>query len=301
MRLSNSVLRHAPLALALALIVTGCNIFGGKGTAQLLRERDSLQRVATERDSQLVRMSAYFDTLNTALDSIKTQEQILTLPYDSDGRRLTAGQMKENLELLQAIYDRQRERIERLESRLSSSRDSVGQYRTLINYLYAQLDEKDQEIRQMQQQIKEQNSIISKHVAQARIYEKNIGELEAANKDIMDRVSEQEEIISAQAETLNTGYYVMAPLKTLQQFGIVSKGLGKKNVKYSDLRNEVFTKINILTETHFNFRANTSPKILTPVPAGSYTLTKNSDGTTTLDITDPTSFWSISSYLVIQL
>lgn len=289
--------------LPLIMPAAGCSggAFGGGDTAALLRERDSLRRVASQRDSQLTRMTSYFDTLSSALDSIRSQEQILTLPYDSEGRRLPAARLRENLETLQAVYDRQRDRIGRLESRLARSRDSVGQYRTLITYLYSQLDEKDAEIRRMRQEINSQKTVIQRQEAQARALREDIDNLEAAKEDMMGKMDEQQDLISAQAEIINTGYYVMAPLKTLQDFGLVSRNIGKKRVLYSGMDLNLFTRIDILAQTHFDFRANTNPKILSPVPQGSYTMTRNPDGTTSLDITDPRSFWSISTYLVIQL
>jgi hypothetical protein len=43
-----------------------------------------------------------------------------------------------------------------------------------------------------------------------------------------------------------------------------------------------------------------NPKLITEKPASSYTLTKNDDGTTTLEIKDPQMFWSVSPFLIIQ-
>ncbi len=43
------------------------------------------------------------------------------------------------------------------------------------------------------------------------------------------------------------------------------------------------------------------PKILSPVPSGSYKIVENQDGGKILVINDPTSFWSLSNILVIQL
>jgi hypothetical protein len=42
-------------------------------------------------------------------------------------------------------------------------------------------------------------------------------------------------------------------------------------------------------------------ELLTTHPAGSYELVKDAKGQLTLKITNPTEFWSVSRYLVIQV
>ena len=74
---------------------------------------------------------------------------------------------------------------------------------------------------------------------------------------------------------------------------------GKKKLDVSNLNPEQFTKIDIREFQELKI-AGKKPKILTQMPESSYRFDTNPDGTATLVVTDPTKFWSISNFLVIQ-
>ena len=60
-----------------------------------------------------------------------------------------------------------------------------------------------------------------------------------------------------------------------------------------------FTRIDLRSTTTFRI-PDKKPEILSTVPEGSYTLTRNDDGSSMLTVTDPAKFWSLSKYLVIK-
>ena len=60
----------------------------------------------------------------------------------------------------------------------------------------------------------------------------------------------------------------------------------------------MFTKVDIRTFTEVTINSG-NPKILTQMPASSYRIEKGK-GSSILYILDPTAFWSVSNYLIIQ-
>lgn len=61
-----------------------------------------------------------------------------------------------------------------------------------------------------------------------------------------------------------------------------------------------FSKIDIRNYNDINLNSK-KPQIMTQMPAGSYEITQNANGTSTLHIKDVNKFWSVSKFLVIKL
>ena len=77
--------------------------------------------------------------------------------------------------------------------------------------------------------------------------------------------------------------------------------MGKDEVlKNADFNKDYFTQIDIRKDTEIKLYSK-SAKLLTIHPEGSYKLDKDEKGQYVLRITDPTLFWSVSRYLVIQV
>jgi hypothetical protein len=99
---------------------------------------------------------------------------------------------------------------------------------------------------------------------------------------------------------LNEAYICFGTTKMLKDAGVLSGGFLKKaKLNMSQVNPSVFTKIDIRQQNSFKI-AGKKPEILTQVPAGSYKITDNGDGTSTLTVTDTEKFWSMSNYLVVR-
>ena len=87
--------------------------------------------------------------------------------------------------------------------------------------------------------------------------------------------------------------------KELQQAGVLSGGfLSKKKLDVANFSQAGFMKVDIRSYTELDVQAK-KIQILTQMPASSYTITSNGSSSK-LQITNPTLFWSVSNYLVIQ-
>ena len=88
--------------------------------------------------------------------------------------------------------------------------------------------------------------------------------------------------------------------KALKESGLAEGGslFKKLKVNATNIDKNLFKKIDIRETTSFQIPGS-SAEILSQVPAGSYKLTKGNNATT-LTITDPTRFWSVSRFLIIK-
>ena len=68
----------------------------------------------------------------------------------------------------------------------------------------------------------------------------------------------------------------------------------------ANMNKDYFTQIDIRTTKEIKLYSK-SADLLTTHPEGSYVLEQDDKEQLTLKITDPTRFWSVSKYLVIQV
>ena len=103
--------------------------------------------------------------------------------------------------------------------------------------------------------------------------------------------------------TVYINFYVkIGTKKQLSAAGLLKGGfLQKKKVSYENVDKSKFNAVDIRKFREIQLHSN-NPKILTPQPSNrSFHFEESGDGNCTLVITNPTLFWSVSNYLIIQL
>ena len=113
--------------------------------------------------------------------------------------------------------------------------------------------------------------------------------------DYLLNVSDQQQkIMDSQDEILNEGYYLVKSKKELSALGIKSADISNAKVSLSD-----FNKVDIREFAGLTISSDRI-KVLSQMPASSYELVNNSDGTTTLKILSSADFWQYSNILIVQ-
>lgn len=292
-----------PLVLAIGLLSLSCNSKKQQEKiASLTQTLDSLQQITQQQDSSRAILDAYVETIALTLDSIKINEQILTVQVDERGRRLKKSEIERNLEALADVIKRQRERIEELETTLMTHGiDSSSHYRMIIAHLYAELDEKNQRIAELERSLQGQTRTIAHLNSRVSSLESDMDALSAHAREQAETIALQTDILNAQNEQLNIGYLFIGSRKELQNAGILSKNIfnGSK-IMTSNLNFSKFAQIDIREFSEIVCQSK-HPKVLSSHPAHSYSIDKSGDGNSTLTIKDPGAFWSLSNYLIIQL
>lgn len=286
------------VGMMLASALTGCNQEEKPqvDVLSLIAERDSIQSINAEQQRELEELNLFVTTISSSLDSIATQESLLFVNTDPE-RSLTRKDMRERIEALEQLIGRQRSRIEALEDSLklrSTNSENLTELQNIIAFLKVQLGEKDKEIAKLREDINNKNKRITRLQTSVEELSTNIATLE-------EKTAVLDKALSAQDEMINECYFKIATKKELEDAGILTKGglFRKQKLNYSNFPNAGFAKVDI---RHFNEISinSTNPKILTPATAGTYELAHNGV-TTTLRILNPTKFWEVSNYLVIQL
>ena len=283
---------------------------GNKGLEQkqaeinaLIAQRDSIARASARTQNEYLNLSDFVNYISTSLDSIARQEHMI---FDESNRErpLTRKEVRERMDLYLQLLKRQRERIALLTDSVAGLRArgvDMGQsveldkLSSMVEFLTQQIEAKDLEIQKMKRELATKNRSISELRENLSTVQQNVTELTERSENLA-------QALSARDEAENEAFVRFATKKELENEGLISKGsLFKKGgkVDYSKFKSAGFRAVDIRTFTELTIRAK-KIKLVTPAPEGSYVTTKNSDGTWTLQITNPTEFWSVSNYLLIQ-
>ena len=255
-------------------------------------ERDSLSMAGELQTEELNTLSAYVADIAMSIDSIAIQEQVLLSNRDRDGYFLSRRQIRENLTYFSELIERQRERISMLEDSLAIRGESVANLKSIVSFLSEQLKEKELEINKMRGVVTEQKRTIKKLETEAVAMQQKIDTLN-------QKVEFQQEALVVQDQTLNEGFVRVGTKKELVQAGLLKgKFLSKKGLN-ENLDSSQFMAVDIREFLEMDIVAR-KVTILTPMPANSYRITQHANGTATLNILNPTRFWSLSNYLIIQ-
>lgn len=279
--------------MAFVFSLFGCGQ-SDKGLMALIAERDSIKQVNDEQTRRLTRINAMLETVNSTVDSIVAKEGLLFVNVQGDVP-LTRADVLNNLENYERLLKHQSEKLDRLQKEMENAdesestsglvsmlRNEIAVKDAMIAKLKEELKHKDVNIAQLRNQLASQNSIIQRH-------EETIAGLNQVNRI-------QTVALARQDEALNFCYVLVGTKKDLERKGVVKKG---KLLSDGALDRSKFAKVDIRKYRELPFSAK-KPRILTNMPQQSYTLTKVGKKEFVLKINNPSDFWRISNYLVIQ-
>ena len=264
---------------------------------QFVAERDSILQDNRSKTQQLDELNGVLSTIAIGLDSIAVQENILFNGSGRDGVRLDKHEIAARLNGMADILARQRAKIQALQDSLANRKtsQSVEHLQRVVEFLNQQLAEKDQVIKSLRADLN--NS------------KKDITQLRASLSDMRNRAVKAENktqvlttALSKQDDVINECYVRIGTKKQLSAAGLLKGGfLQTKKVNYEDVDKSKFNAVDIRKFREITLKSN-NPKILTPQPSNrSFHFEESGDGSCTLVITNPTLFWSVSNFLIIQL
>ena len=284
------------------ILMASCFFFSCKNEkvdmSKYMSERDSIMKINQQKEQELNELNSILNTVASGLDSIAVQEGILYSNKSKDGILLSKDQIAANLNYMSELLSRQRHKIKALQDSLSSKKGvggSILKMQKVIEFLNAQLSEKDAMIKTLQADLNNKKNDISQ-LRSTLVSMKNKSEsIEKKNAALSKALSTQDEII-------NECYVKIGTKKQLMASGLLQGGfLKKKKINYGEVDKNKFNAVDIRKFREITLKSN-NPKILTPLPNNrSYHFEDNGDGTCALVITNPTQFWSVSNFLIIQL
>lgn len=281
------------------MTLIACN--GGHMKNQLLKERDSLLELSNGQALTINELNGTLSEISLMMDSISYQEETLFLTNnDKNEVRSDRNRIKDNVKSFSEMLQRQKIRITELETKYNDNNKETANLRNVIQLMKKQIEQKDREIQDLKVQLENSNKSVIE-------LQKSVSSLNATNQSQREIISSQEETITSQEEALsiqdkmmNEGFYLVASKKELKDMGIKSGGnlFKKSKTNLSNLPTGIFKKVDIRNFTQLTIQGK-NVTLVSPAPSSSYSLIREGTGYR-LSINDPTTFWSVSNYLVIQ-
>jgi chromosome segregation ATPase len=273
---------------ALLLTFTSCKQDKTKVNLEKVEQSDSLQRIITQKDSDINDMMGTMNEIQEGFRQINEAENRVNIVKDGEGAD-KKSQLRQNIKFISATMQKNRELISKLRQRLANSSLKGTQLKATIDNLVKQLDEKDQQLQQLRAELDAKDIHISELDETINNLNTNVSNLTTAN-------AQNTQTINSQDAQLNTAWYVFGTKNELKEQRIVEGG----KVLQTNFNKNYFTKIDIRVDKNIKLYSK-SVKILTLHPSSSYTLTRDANKQYELTITNPQIFWSTSKYLVIQV
>ena len=249
---------------------------------------DSLTDVVNQKNNELNDIMSTFNDIQEGFREINEAEGRVNIARNN-GETNAKADIMENISFIKRTMQLNKERIAKLREQLKESSFNTSKLQATIESLNKELESKTARIEELQAELDSKNAHIAHQDKQISELNTNVNSLTADNAAKARAVEQQD-------KQLNTAWYVFGTKKELREQHIL-EGTNKV-LKGNNFNKDYFTKIDIRVDKVIKLYSK-SAKLLTNHPAGSYSLDKDAIGMYTLRITNPTTFWSVSKYLVV--
>ena len=290
-----SIKSYAIIA-SLVFITASCVENSSKYKA-LISQRDSLEHVKQALDSNYNQTLVVLNDIENGFSEINQNETQMKLNLKgvegskSNMREVIGAQMK----AIKDGIEQNKAKIAELR-KLAAKRGKANNMLTqTINRLQNEINLKGLQIDSLQTELEKKNIKINELNTTVDVQSKNIAE----QQNVLEQ---QKSTIKTQEENLNTVWYCIASSKRLKESKIISGGglFQAKKVMSNEFDKSIFTQGDMRNITSIPTNRK-SIKIISIHPQNSYKLTTDPDKRITIEITNPSKFWSISKYLVVQI
>ena len=280
----------AVLFVCVALLAS-CDGFKG-GSKDLKAENDSLLMELTQRNAELDEMMGTFNDISEGFRQINAAESRVDLQRGAvaEGSLNAKQQIASDIEFIRKQMEENKEQIAKLQSMLKNSKNNSAQLKRAVESLTQELVAKTQRIEELQAELASKNIRIQELDAA-------VSDLSAAKESLAAENEAKAKTVAEQEKSLNAAWFVFGTKSELKAQKILQSG---DVLKSADFNKDYFTQIDIRTTKEIKLYSKRA-ELLTTHPTGSYELVKDDKGQLTLKITNPTEFWSVSRYLVIQV
>jgi chromosome segregation ATPase len=262
---------------------------------ELKAQNDSLMNAKMMLQQEVDEYFSAMNQIQENIEKIKNTENVISLqPVDKELTDDARIKINEDMAYLNEMIQTNKKELESLKARLKQSSIKSTELDRIIIRLTKALEEETLKVAALQAQLNEKDSLIAQLGTTVSDLGRNVEDLSAQNVAKETKIKEQD-------ETIHTAWYVFGTRKELKEQKIItSDGLfSPQKVLQKDFNKNYFVRIDARNTKSIPLYS-TRAKILTNHPKSSYTLEKES-GNFVLLIVDPSDFWSISKYLVIEV
>jgi chromosome segregation ATPase len=283
--------------IAALVFVTASCVENTEKYKDVVAQRDSLSIENQVLDSNYNQTLVLLNEIETGFLQINQNERQMKVDLKgvegtkTSKRALIAAQMtaiKENMEQNKIKI----EELQKLSSKNGKANNMLAQ---TIKRLQTEMEEKGIVIQTLQAELDQKNIKIDELNTTVDVQNKNIA-------DQQNALVQQMSTIRTQDADINTVWYCIATSKKLKEENIVSSGglFQSKKVLEKEFDNKAFIAVDLRNISSIPTESK-KVTILSLHPKNSYNLVPDANKNITIEIINPSKFWSISKYLVVEV
>ncbi len=257
---------------------------------RMQQQIDSLQSIVDNKDAELNDIVVTMTEVQAGIRRIAEAEGRVTVADGSIEGASSREIIRDNMEYISEAMLKNRELVAQLREKLNASRFKSDKLKGLVDGLQTQVETQTLRIQELQASLAEKDSTILRNIVKIDSLSKSVTALEETNK-------EQSTTLARQEKELHSAWFVYGTKSELKEQGILKGG---EVLKDEHFNKDYFTEIDTRQTKEIKTYSK-STTLLTSHPEGSYTLIRDGNGQYELHITNPTRFWSVSKYLVMQV
>ena len=285
--------------ILLAIVISGGVILNKKTQTiqNLSSEKATLDSSLASRDSVVNDLISTFNEIEDSLTFINERRgQIKLEAREADRDKKKA--ILSDISLMNKMLEASSKKIDELNKKLNASGVDIRSFRNRIDKLTKTVDKQNDNILALKTELEKRDIKIAEMNEQMTQLETHI-----ALKN--DSLMEKSHVIAQQDSQLNRAYFASGTVKELEENGVLKReggflGIGKHATLKDDLNSNYFTELdkrNTLSFPIFSKKA----KVITEHPDSSYHFVYQDKLIAYLEIENPSEFWKVSKYAVIEV
>ena len=257
---------------------------------RMQQQIDSLQTIVDDKDAELNDIIETMTEVQAGIRRIAEAEGRVTVADGSQESASSRAIIRDNMDYICEAMQQNRDLVAQLREKLNASRFKADKLKNLVDGLQTQVETQNQRIQELQASLVEKDSTILSQVSR-------IDSLSQSISNLTELAEEQAGTMARQEKEINSAWFVYGTKAELKEQGILRDG---EVLKDNDFNKDYFTEIDLRHVKDIKTYSK-SARLLTTHPDGSYMLTKDGNGCYELHISNPSRFWSVSKYLVMQV
>ena len=271
------------------IMMTACQN-QNESTTRLQQQVDSLQTIVDDKDAELNDIIETMTEVQAGIRRIAEAEGRVTVADGSQESASSRAIIRDNMDYICEAMQQNRDLVAQLREKLNASRFKADKLKNLVDGLQTQVETQNQRIQELQASLVEKDSTILSQVSR-------IDSLSQSISNLTELAEEQAGTMARQEKEINSAWFVYGTKAELKEQGILRDG---EVLKDNDFNKDYFTEIDLRHVKDIKTYSK-SARLLTTHPDGSYMLAKDGNGYYELHISNPSRFWSVSKFLVMQV
>ena len=288
-------IRFYVVIATLALVTVSCVENSSKYKAAIA-QRYSLALQKQIMDSSYNQTLSLLNDVEKGFSEINQNESDMKVNLKGvEGSSNRRAQIAAQMSAIKKTMEQNKAKIAQLQRLASKNGKAKSELEETIKRLQSELDAKTAQIQSLQAELEQKNIKINELTTTVTEQGKNIAEQSST-------IEQQKTTIKGQDSDLHTVWYTIGTTKQLKDAKIVTGGglFQSKKLSASDFDQKNFTQADLRNLSSIPTNSK-KVKILSLHPSDSYKLVTGSDKKITIEISNPSKFWSTSKYLVVQI